>query len=832
MAQKAIVFRFIAMVGVLMGGFSFAQSIVLESGGEGDAFVEATDGSVLFSTFSGVPASPWTITCQQFTVTGGMTGLPAGFATVGADDFTIAVGQRAWLINSVEVSGSYFYLSGPAESVNVYILGDAAGLPDTTNLSAGAIYAYENASFTDVGTGDFHVDFPGGGVLLLEGTYWLVVQPNMDVFVGGQWGWTESSSAPDTGGIVGNESAWFQTDPLFSGACVGAWGPRITTCNITRPPNGTLNEHDLAFNVVGTQLVAGVTVNPTANVNTTEAGGSSVFDVVLDAPPLGGNTVSIDVTSGDVTEVQVNGGAMTTLVFSAANWDIPQTITLSGVDDAIADGNVGFTITLDPVVSADPGYAGIDPADVTGVNFDDESAGITVSPLMVTLAEAGPTMAFTVAANTPPTDNVTVPLTSGDPTEFSIPASVVLPSGSTAPVMVTVTPIDDDIDDGDVVAAAITGDPTSAGDAVYDALGAADVIDPMITVTDDDTAGITVTPGAPEPMQTDETGLTANFTVVLDSEPTGNVTVDLYSSDLSEANLSMASLVFTNANWDTPQGVTVTGLDDFIDDGTVSYLAVTVPAVSSDPSYDGYDAADVACENLDDADTAGFTVNPVAGLVTYEDPLGPSDTFDVALDSEPTSDVTLPISSSNLLEGMPDVAMLVFTPGNWNVNQTVTVTGVDDALADGDQPYTIITGDPTSNDPLYNAFTAVQVADVDVINIDDEIACGPVTIDVVIGGAITVTGTPGCVFDLYSSNCSSDTGTWVLLAAGVVIPAGGVVVVPGVVGAADVCYVVTQTGTFTILGQTITVPTLSQWMLGILILSMLAGAFWVRRKLS
>ena len=376
----------------------------------------------------------------------------------------------------------------------------------------------------------------------------------------------------------------------------------------------------------------------------------------------------------------------------------------------------------------------------------------------------------------------------------------------------------------------ITGDPTSVGDAVYDALGAADVIDVAVNVLDDDTAGITVTPGGVEPLQTTEAGAAVNFTVVLNSEPTADVTIDLFSSDVSEGLLSLASVTFTSGNWDTPQNVMVTGQNDFIDDGDVNYFAVTVPASSVDMVYDGIDPADVSCINLDDADTAGFTVTPTSGLVTYEDPMGPSDTFTVVLDSEPTANVTLPITSSNPLEGVPDVAMLVFTAGNWNVAQTVTVTGVDDAIADGDQVYTIDTGDPTSNDPLYHAFTALQVEDVMCTNIDDEVACGPVMIDVQIGGAVTVTGVPGCIFDLYDSNCTSDTGQWVLLAAGVVIPPSGVIVVPGVVGTTDTCYVVTATGTFTVLGQTITVPTLSEALLVLLVIGLGLCAIWLRKS--
>ena len=50
-----------------------------------------------------------------------------------------------------------------------------------------------------------------------------------------------------------------------------------------------------------------------------------------------------------------------------------------------------------------------------------------------------------------------------------------------------------------------------------------------VTNTDNDTAGITVTPDAG--LTTTEAGGTATFTVVLTSQPTADVTIALSSSD-------------------------------------------------------------------------------------------------------------------------------------------------------------------------------------------------------------------------------------------------------------------------------------------------------------
>ena len=80
---------------------------------------------------------------------------------------------------------------------------------------------------------------------------------------------------------------------------------------------------------------------------------------------------------------------------------------------------------------------------------------------------------------------------------------------------------------------------------------------------------------------------------------------------------------------------------------------------------------------------------PTSGLITTE--AGGTATFDVVLDTQPTGDVTIGISSSNTAEDTVSTASLTFTSANWSTAQTVTVTGVDDDLDDGDISYNIVT---------------------------------------------------------------------------------------------------------------------------------------------
>jgi hypothetical protein len=192
------------------------------------------------------------------------------------------------------------------------------------------------------------------------------------------------------------------------------------------------------------------------------------------------------------------------------------------------------------------------------------------------------------------------------------------------------------------------------------------------------------------------------------------VVIPVASSDPSEGVPSASSLTFTAANWNVAQTVTVTGVDDAMQDGSIAYTIVLGTVASADANYAGVDPADVAATNADD-DGAGITVTPVAGLVTTE--AGGTASFGVVLRSQPTASVVFAVASSDSTEGVASVASLTFTALDWNVQQTITVTGVDDAVADGATTYHILLGAAASGDPEY---AGIDPVDVDVTNADND----------------------------------------------------------------------------------------------------------------
>jgi hypothetical protein len=197
---------------------------------------------------------------------------------------------------------------------------------------------------------------------------------------------------------------------------------------------------------------------------------------------------------------------------------------------------------------------------------------------------------------------------------------------------------------------------------------------------------------------TNEDGTTATFGIVLDTEPTNSVTIGVSSTDAGEGSLVITEVIFTTANWDTEQIVIVTGVDDDIIDGNQSFNITTLAAVSPDPNYDGLDADDVSVLN-EDNDIADVIVTPTLGLITTE--IGGTDDFTIKLTSQPSANVSILLNSSNTDEGTVSPSSIIFDAGNWDSDQTFTITGVEDTIDDDNQVYYIITSLSSSTDLNY-----------------------------------------------------------------------------------------------------------------------------------
>ena len=167
-------------------------------------------------------------------------------------------------------------------------------------------------------------------------------------------------------------------------------------------------------------------------------------------------------------------------------------------------------------------------------------------------------------------------------------------------------------------------------------------------------------------------GGTATYTLVLNTLPTGNVTVTPTSDDSGAVSVSPASLVFTTANWNTAQTVSVTAGED--PDATNEMVSITHAISGADADYNSV-IADSVQVTVNDNDTRGITTSE-PDLNVNEG--GSTGTYTVELDTQPTGNVTIIPTSADSDAVSVSPASLVFTTANWNTAQTVSVTARED----------------------------------------------------------------------------------------------------------------------------------------------------------
>ncbi|MDM8566803.1 Calx-beta domain-containing protein [Candidatus Halobeggiatoa sp. HSG11] len=272
------------------------------------------------------------------------------------------------------------------------------------------------------------------------------------------------------------------------------------TVNLTNPTGNaqlsTVAGETEGIGTITDDDTAGFTLSKTtASVN--ESGTTDTFTVVLDTKPT--SNVEISVTSGDTAEATVSATPALPLTFTPANWNIAQTVTITGADETAIDGDQITTVTVSIVdLNSDDTYDPLADQTVSVTTVDDDTPGFTITPTSgLTTTEAGGTATFTVVLNTAPTATVTLPLVSSDTTEGTVsPVSLDFTTTDWSSAQtVTITGVDDTAVDGNVNYTIQTNAATSA-DGNYSGINPSDV---TVTNQDNDvaptdTGGSTSTP--------------------------------------------------------------------------------------------------------------------------------------------------------------------------------------------------------------------------------------------------------------------------------------------------------------------------------------------------
>ena len=420
----------------------------------------------------------------------------------------------------------------------------------------------------------------------------------------------------------------------------------------------------------------------------------------------------VTVTVGDSGDPALEGTDYTavadlTLTITAGDTRDTGTFSFAPLEDAIVD--TGETVA----VSATAAGFTIAPLELTITDGDAVPTVIVLELSQASAAEgASPTVTVTAAfpGSVTLTDATVVTVVVGAGTDSAAEGmdydtvadlTVTIAAGATSgegTFLFAVT--DDAIADPDETVT-VSGTTTAAGFTP--------ITSATLTITDNDTAGVTINPTT---LTVTEEGPAATYTVVLASVPTGTVVVSIAtdSDTAPPITFSPASLSFAPGTWATAQTVTVTATEDDDALGGTRTLSHTVSGYGTVTS-----AASIVV-TVTDNDTAPAAVILSAAAVGEGDgTMTVTATLDNAVQggltvTAWTADGTATAGSDYTMY----TKMMTFA-GTEGETQTFPVEVIDDSLVEGDETFTVsLTGPDTLPDTIVITSTAtVTILDDD-----------------------------------------------------------------------------------------------------------------------
>ena len=385
-----------------------------------------------------------------------------------------------------------------------------------------------------------------------------------------------------------------------------------------------------------------------------------------------------------------HSGVPDTLTFGAT--DTEKTITFAATDDTVDDDGEKVELSFGTLPGGFTATSGEASEAVVTITDDDAATAkaIVLSPASITVEEENATgTTYTVKLASQPSGDVTVIV-------YGLSGTDLIISGTTlnANDELTLTFTASDWSAAQTVTVKAAHDADPFGDTAFllhratgGGYDSASKTLP-VTVTDDDTAAVVLSPASITVNEGDTTGVT--YTVKLSHAPAGAVTVTIgghSGTDLSVSGTALTGkqLSFTALNWSAAQTVTVKADND--DNAVSESLTLT-----HTPSGGGYSTAADLPVTVTDDDSAAIVLSESALTVTEGDDTGVS--YTVKLSTQPSDTITVTIGGHSGTDiSVSGTALtgnqLSFTALNWSAAQTVTVkAGEDDNASDESETLT------------------------------------------------------------------------------------------------------------------------------------------------
>ena len=466
----------------------------------------------------------------------------------------------------------------------------------------------------------------------------------------------------------------------------------------------TVSQGNLAATSLAVDITDGATVTlnnddsaavTIADVSGAENGGTITVTATLDNAVQGGFTVDMNTADGTATIADSDYIAVTgqTLTFTGTAGET-QTFTITPTGDTKFETNETVTVSQSNLAATSLAVDITDGATVTLNN--DDSAAVTIAD--VSGAENGGTITVTATLDNAVQGGFTVDMNTADGTATIADSDYIAVTGQTLTFTgtagetqtFTITPTGDTKFETNETVTVSQSNLAATSLAVDITDGA------IVTLNNDDSAGITITPNNAQGkvdisgnLITTEAGATNTFKVFLNAQPTGNVTVAITGLDATEGSLSASSLTFTTSNWNTAQTVTVTGIDDPQIDGDIVY---TLTATASGGGYNNQTRT-VGVVNQDNDTSPPVSVNSIT-----VNEASPTAVFEVSGAAGQLTTLALANGTTTGLTGLEyynGTAWVAYTSGTVTLNSSgkllvrTSLSPEQEAASDNGETFTI-----------------------------------------------------------------------------------------------------------------------------------------------
>lgn len=426
---------------------------------------------------------------------------------------------------------------------------------------------------------------------------------------------------------------------------------------------------------------------------TTEAGGSTNFTVVLSAAPKGRNkTVEVPIRSTNTQEGDVS---VSKLIFKFSNWDEPQSVTITGINDQIEDGDRNYQIELGKLVTKARNFRRVNPNDLSTYNWDDDGAepGVTINPDSLILDDAS-SRSVTVRLAARPTSDVTVKftVTKGiDQAQISHDTLTFTSSNWNVAQSLLFGAFMDERYDGDqpfeLKVETVSADTEYSGKTWAPFVATIRDIDQLAISLDGNYIGGfngTVLNGGAQ-----VTG-DVNFTIT-------NDLLAVTSPEGGTGTIDGDAITFTHPDGTTFEGNFTENLDDSVS-ASGTWQRITDGNIVASGTWTAVDLFHVSHR---------LRVSQSTNVVLNE---GQSNNYLFSLTAPPTANVIVTLTpTSETDQANLSKTTLTFTPANWNVAQFVAVTAVTNDGDDGDHVYQF-EATTSSTDPNYTGLAPVVLS--------------------------------------------------------------------------------------------------------------------------